>query len=467
MCFSRTQFFLCPRSKADTFRISTHIQVILLILFFSFGNTFAADTGYLPKVDEGGEASLSEVKLYVSGGELFHLKAPAATMFVSDPNIADIQVPAKDRVFIFGKKPGRTTFFALREDGTKSDSFNVKVTYNTTDLTRFLRLETGDLPVAIIETPQGVILKGTVPTAEIAERVRAIAIRLAGEGNSLINNLRVTGSMQVSIRVRIAEVTKSVIKDLGVRWSAAGSVGAFNFGTQGTLGTTSTSPGKNFSITALVDAMAAEGLVSILAEPTLTAMSGEKASFLAGGEFPIPIVQGQNNNSISVDYRKYGVALEFTPTVLSDRLISMHIKPEVSELSTEGAVNISNFQIPAITTRRTETTIQLGSGQSLVIAGLVQNRFSTEIDKLPGIGDLPVLGALFRSTRFRKNETELVIIVTPFIVSPVSDPNDLTLPTASIAPASDIERILEGRLAKKRPEKGALKINGDAGFMIK
>jgi pilus assembly protein CpaC len=488
----------CGRAKKypDNYFARFSILLIFVLLYgvsIKPAAVLGADTGYLPPQSQ---TANNEVKIYVSNGELFKLSAPAATMFVADPNVADIQIPARDRVFIFGKKPGRTTFFALGADGSKLESFDIKVTYNTADLTRFLRIEAGDLPVTLTEAPQGLILNGVVASPEVAERIRAVALRLAGEGNPVVNNLRISGAMQVSIKVRIAEISKSVVKELGVNWSAVANRGAFNFGlatgreflagaqaaangAQGasTLITRSSTgagaafagfSGKNGSITALIDALANEGLASILAEPTLTALSGEKASFLAGGEFPIPVVQGVNNTStISVDFRKYGVGLDFTPTVLSERLISMNVKPEVSELSTEGAVSINGFSIPALTTRRTETTIQLGSGQSLVIAGLVQNRFTTEIDKFPGLGDLPVLGALFRSSRFRKNETELIIVVTPYVVRPLTNGAEVPLPNDNVQPPTDLERIIAGKLAKERTVNKPVQLKGDPGFMLR
>jgi pilus assembly protein CpaC len=445
---------------------------LLLSPLLSAGVYFspALADGYIPESTEAGP-SRHEIKVYVSNGELVELSAPAAKIFVADPAIADIQVPSPERVFIYGKKPGRTALFALRADGSKSDVMDIKVSYNTADLRRFLRQEAGDLQVSIEEAPQGIILNGVVPTPEIAERVRAIAARLAGEGNPLTNNLRLSGSTQVSIRVRIAEISRTVVKDLGVNWSAVASTGIFTFGLAGGGNSSSIvssqGTGTGTNITAVVDALATEGLVSILAEPTLTAVSGEKASFLAGGEFPVPITQGLNS-SLSVDYRKYGVSLEFIPTVLSDRLISLYVKPEVSDISTAGAVTLNNFQIPALTTRRTETTVQLGSGQSLVIGGLIQQSFSTEMDKIPGAGDMPVLGALFRSSHFRKNETELVVIVTPYVVRPISNPSNIALPTDNVAPASDLERILQGRIAReKKGNPPPVKLKGDAGFIIR
>jgi pilus assembly protein CpaC len=465
------------RKKTNAKFVLNPIRAIILsisFLFFLVSGAYCYDAGsadsYGPPSGEAGGAR-REIKIYVSNGELVELSAPAAKMFVADPGIADIQVPSPERVFIYGKKPGRTAFFALRPDGSKSDVIDIKVSYNTADLRRFLRIEAGELPVSIEETPQGIILSGVVPTAEVAERVRAVALRLAGDGNPLTNNLRLSGSTQVSIRVRIAEISRTVIKDLGVNWSAVANTGIFSFGLSGSAGNStiaSNNVGKGgANITAIVDALASEGLVSILAEPTLTAVSGEKASFLAGGEFPVPITQGANQG-LSVDYRKYGVSLDFIPTVLSDRLISLYVRPEVSDISMDGAVSLNGFQIPGVTTRRTETTVQLGSGQSLVIGGLIQSRFGTEIDKIPAAGDMPVLGALFRSTHFRKNESELVVIVTPFLVRPISNPANVNLPTDTVAPASDLERLIEGKIARARKvSPPPVKLKGGGGFMIK
>ncbi|MBJ7544440.1 type II and III secretion system protein family protein [Rhodomicrobium udaipurense] len=421
-----------------------------------------------------------ELRLSTSSGKLIQLQGGAGTMFIADPSIADIQLPSPDRVFIYGKKPGRTTFYALRQDGTQAETFTIIVTHNLADLNRLLRSQIDELKIQFVDTPQGLVIGGVVPTAEVAERVKTIANKLAGEGNTVISSLRVSGSMQVSIRVRIAEISRSVIKQLGVNWAAVGKSGAFTFGlASGSLSTAVNSSlqsaaaggsiAKGANITTLVDALATQGLASILAEPTLTAVSGEKASFLAGGEFPVPVAQSATNN-ISVDYRKYGVSLDFTPVVISDRIISLNVKPEVSDISANGAVVMNNIQIPAITTRRAETTVQLGSGESLVLAGLIQNRFSTDVDKLPGLGDIPILGTLFRSSSFQKNESELIIIVTPYLVRPASSPNAFRLPTDSVEPSGDVDRILEGRLANSRTPAGSkppVKLRGDPGFIYK
>jgi pilus assembly protein CpaC len=195
------------------------------------------------------------------------------------------------------------------------------------------------------------------------------------------------------------------------------------------------------------------GLITTLSQPNLTALSGETAEFLAGGEFPIPISQGLGN--VAIQYRNFGVSLSYTPTVLANGRISLRVRPEISELSSQGAIVLNGFQVPALTTRRTETTIELGSGQSFMIAGLLSNNSQNAIDKAPGLGDVPILGNLFRSRQFNRGETELVIIVTPFLVKPVSA-SDIKLPTDGYHTASEFQQLLgfqehAGKSGESRP----------------
>ena len=201
--------------------------------------------------------------------------------------------------------------------------------------------------------------------------------------------------------------------------------------------------GKLFGldITGSLDLAQTDGLVTTLAEPNLTALSGETASFLAGGEFPVPIAQG--NNAISVEYKQFGVGLAFTPIVLADGRISMRVRPEVSELSEAGSIKLNGFTVPSLTTRRAETTVELGSGQSFMLAGLLQNRNRNNIEKAPFLGDIPILGMLFRSTSYQRDETELVIVVTPYLVRPVS--RQLAIPTDGYRAPTDAQINLEGQ----------------------
>jgi pilus assembly protein CpaC len=410
-----------------------------------------------------------EIRIWVSQGGLVDLPRPAAKIFVADPTIADVQVPQSERVFVFGKKAGRTSLFALDPDGATVASYVVVVRHDDSDLQRLLQAQFGELQVSLTRTARGAVLSGTVPSAEIAEKVRSAAAQFLGETEPLVNQLRINGGLQVNLRVRVAEISRSAVKELGVNWQAVASTGGFTFGLSNSAGKSVGSRG--FNVTALIDALGQEGLVSVLAEPTLTAVSGQKANFLAGGEFPIPVAQSLGNSSI--EFRRFGVGLEFTPTVLSNDLISLQVRPEVSQLSTEGAVEFNGTRIPSLTVRRAETTVELGSGQSFVIGGLLQNNFNTEIDKIPALGDVPVLGALFRSTQFRKNESELVIIVTPYIVRPIDDQATIRLPTDFVGPSSDLDRLLFGQLATTKPGRGRAHqppsvphLRGDAGFMF-
>jgi pilus assembly protein CpaC len=203
----------------------------------------------------------------------------------------------------------------------------------------------------------------------------------------------------------------------------------------------------SLDMNAVIDALEEQGLVSVLVEPNLTARSGETASFLSGGEFPIPV--NQNLNNVVVEFKRFGVALDFTPTVLSGGRISLKVRPEVSELNEAASVEIRDIRVPGLSVRRAETTVDLASGQSFAIAGLLRANASNNVRSVPLLGDIPVLGALFRSTRFQRQETELVIIVTPYLVEPAGSPADFALPNGAVTPASDVGRLLSGRMVKK------------------
>ncbi len=324
----------------------------------------------------------------------------------------------------------------------------------------------------------------------------------------VINRLRTATPLQVNLQVKIAEVNRSLLKEFGANLLTRDNTNGFNVGiaqgrnfgsitdldtsafpkldasstfglppgtislpfdprtgqfiTGGTtynlsqlgLGAGKTAIGMagrlfGVDVAAALDLAETEGLMTTLAQPTLTALSGETASFLAGGEVPIPLSTGLGQ--VSVEYKQYGVSLAFTPLVLDNGRISMRVRPEVSELTNEGAVRLNGFSVPGISTRRTETTVELGSGQSFMIAGLMRNNHSGTVDRTPGAGNVPVLGALFRSQSFRRNETELVIIVTPYLVQPVNA-NDIVLPTDGYKSATDVERILLGKMESSKGE---------------
>jgi len=443
-------------------------------------------------------AAQRELQLDVSRGQLVTLAQPAGSVFVADPTIAGVQVPSDRQVFVFGKRPGQTTLFVLGDDGKQIASMLISVKNSVAD-TQSAVDSAAPGAIHIRGAANGLELQGNVATPETGSEVSRAATAALAKDQILKNGAKVLTSAQVTLRVRIAEVDRNIIKALGFNWNEATKVGQFSLGAvigrQTFTGTPAqfvpnTSGGSTFltgsaggfSTQTVIDALASEGLVTMLAEPTLTALSGEPASFLAGGEFPIPIVQPGTGSAatIAIDYKQFGVSLSFVPTVVSANRISLHVKPEVSQLVTStggGAVQIDGFTIPGLTVRRAETTIELGSGESFAIAGLIQNNTNTNVSNYPGLADLPVLGPLFRSTNFARNESELVVVVTPYIAEPIADPRDVRLPTDGLAPPNDIDLILRGRVSARNPTAAGGTVattanadtphlTGDAGFDI-
>ncbi|MBP2449485.1 type II and III secretion system protein family protein [Rhizobium leguminosarum] len=414
------------------------------------------------------------LNLSSSLGKTVHLSAPAASIFVADPTIADYQAPSNKTIFVFGKKSGRTTLFALDENGEALAQLQIVVSQPIEDLRAMLRAQTGDYPIHVSYTPRGAVLSGTAPNAEVVDTAMKITEQFLGAGAQIVNKIQVTGSLQVNLSVRVAEVSRSAMKKLGVNLSAFGQIGNFKMGLLSSGNEAGFKAGIGFSdgninVSAVLDALATEHLASVLAEPNLTAMSGESASFLAGGEFPIPVVQ--NNGQASVEFRHFGVSLEFVPTVLSNNQINIRVKPEASELSSQGAVQMNGISVPAISTRRADTVVELASGQSFAIGGLIRRSVNTDISAFPWLGDVPVLGALFRSSSFQKEETELVIIVTPYIVRPGSSPSQMSAPTDRIEPALGVWGTPKNSLASPPPAHGAPRTGvssraSGAGFII-
>jgi pilus assembly protein CpaC len=332
----------------------------------------------------------------------------------------------------------------------------------------------------IVATPMNgmVLLTGTVAQPDDAAEAERLTQAFVGKDTQVLSRLKTATPLQVLLQVRVSEVSRSFVKNIGANLASVDSSGGFEFGigqgrsfnpqytpggplgvgvtsgptgssviTKGATGTTLGLAGHLLGLDLLsaLDLGETDGQVTDLANTNLAALSGETATFLAGGEIPIPISQGLG--AVSVEYKQYGVSLAYTPTVLSDGRISLRVKPEVSQLSAAGAVTLNNVTIPALTTRRAETTIELGSGQSFMIGGLLQNTNDNQIDKAPGIGDLPVLGALFRSNAFKRNETELVIVVTPYLVKPVDSPSQIALPTDGYKEPTDLGRVFLGQLS--------------------
>ena len=359
------------------------------------------------------------------------------------------------------------------------------------------RMVPGALTVRAEAAGGRVVLTGIVPTAAAAQQAEAITQGFIGERAVVLSELTVLSSIQVNVRVRIAEIDRTITRQLGFNWQALGANGNnWRFGlltgaatggmisplvplgltpfqsapaVPNQLGAGFQSGNGNWDVNTVIDALAADQLITILAEPNLTAESGETASFLAGGEFPIPVSGTTNNGttSITVEFKQFGVSLAVVPTVLSPTRLNLRVRPEVSQLSNTGAVSVpiqgGTLTIPALTVRRAETTVELGSGQSFAIAGLLQRSTTDVTSALPGIGELPVIGALFKSNDFQRGESELVIIVTPYLVKPAPNAQALRAPTDGFRPATDLDRVLLGH--QLAPAPGAPPL--DAGFILK
>lgn len=473
----------------------------------------AAPAARVASLPAGTQRPSSEVLLSVGQGQLVTLPTNVANVWTSNDKVADVYVSNPRQIHLFGKENGEATVFATTAGGQVVYATNVRVTQNITSLDKMLRLAFPDADVNVASAGQLAVMTGIIGSPEDSAAAERLVLTALNPGVNVsdpnaalkmgvINRLKMATPLQVNLQVRIAEVSRDLVKEIGVNLLTRDQTGGFVFGVAqgrnfGSIGNFPTAgfptldasqyfglpagslslpfnpatgqfinpnsgtafnlnnlgqgagktavalAGKLFGIdvASAIDLAETEGLVTTLANPNLTALSGETASFLAGGEIPIPLAQGLG--TIGIEYKQYGVSLAFTPTVLGDGRISMRVRPEVSELSTQGSITISGFQIPALTTRRAETTVELGSGQSFMIGGLLQNKHFNQIDKAPGLGDVPILGSLFRSSRFRRSETELVIIITPYLVKPSSAP--LPLPTDGYQTATDGARVLMGR----------------------
>ena len=409
-------------------------------------------------------------------GAMVRLSAPMSDVFVANDSIADVQVRSSTQLYVFGKGRGETTVYATGKNGRVVYAANVRVGNNISSVDEMLSLAMPEASIRATPMNNLVLLTGTVASPTDVEEAQRLVQAYVGEGTQVVSRLRSAVPLQVNLKVRIAEINRSLVKEIGVnlltRDSMSGRlIGGIGRGNPGTIkpipgvkdpvtgwipelgeevtfnnvvgGTTLGLFGRvlGMSVLGTLDLLENDGVVTTLAEPNLTALSGETASFLAGGEFPVPV--SQSLGSVTIEYKQYGVGLAFTPIVLADGRISMRVRPEVSELTNEGSIRLNGFDVPGLTTRRAETTVELGSGQSFMLAGLLRNANTNTIEKAPFLGDLPVLGALFRSTKYRRSETELVIIVTPYLVRPVS--GQLATPIDGYRSPTDAQRVFLGQ----------------------
>ncbi|MDP3897512.1 MAG: type II and III secretion system protein family protein [Mesorhizobium sp.] len=367
---------------------------------------------------------------------------------IGDPTVANV-TPLTDRSFyVLGNELGTTGIALFDENKQLVGTVDVEVTLDTDGLAGTIRDAVPGSNIKVGSANGRIVLSGSATDAVAAEKAKGIAARFSGD-EEVINSVNISSSQQVQLNVRFVEINRQVGQELGtkinasymtpgggVSFNSAPSTGAKSAAAEILGGLTS----GNFSIDVAIRALEDKGVARRLAEPNLIARSGETASFLAGGEFPIPVSEA--DGKITVDYKKFGVGLEFTPTVLSDGLISLDIAPEVSSIDASASYNIGNISIPGFVVRRAKTSVDLKSGQSFMIAGLLQSQNDTTTQSVPGLGKLPILGALFSSKAYQRRETDLVIIITPYLVKPIDPSKKMATPFDQTAPANNADFFL-------------------------
>jgi pilus assembly protein CpaC len=404
------------------------------------------------------DSAPQQVELVIGKARILRLGTDVRDILVADPEIADVVIRTPRLVYVLGRRVGATNVFFFDETGAEILRLNANVDLNLAGLRAALKKYLPDEDIQASSVTQNIILAGSVRSARAAEDARMLASRFVEEDANVILMLDIDADQQVVLRVRVAEMQRTAIKQLGLNLgfifgkgtlrqnfalSTLPPTGIGNLALANTLDPTSLIGTALFTggfnkLGLVFDALESNGLVKTLAEPNLTALSGETANFQAGGEFPITVVE---DDGVTVEFKPFGIIVDFTPVVLGPDRISLRVKTEVSAI--DAAISAGGF--PGTSVRRTSTTVELPSGGSIIIAGLLQDDITETIEGVPGFKDLPILGALFRSVNFRRNETELVIAVTVHIVRPI-DEQDIVLPTDGFAPASDIDLYLFGRL---------------------
>jgi pilus assembly protein CpaC len=424
-----------------------------------------------------GDRRAGEVFVPIDKSQILEVDQPYAEVTVGNPDVADVVPLSATAVYVFGKRLGSTTLTLTASGGRTIAVVDLVVTFDVESLkARLFELVPGTT-VEVRPANDGLVLSGRVPTAAQLQRILAVAQRYAGD--RVTNLIEVIGTQQVMLAVRFAEVQRSVIKQLGLASLVYDGSDKFKgFAGQGINPESFASAFVHIGdLDLLFEALEDKGVVKTLAEPNLIALSGGTARFLAGGEFPIPVGQDTNNNNgvdITIEFKEFGVGLSFTPTVLSSELINLVLSTEVSEIDERNSIVLDNLVIPGLKVRRANTTVELGNGQSFAIAGLLQQDFEDAIRQFPFLGDLPVLGALFRSSRYQTGQTELVVVVTPYLVRP-SVESALATPADNFIPPSQADFFLFGRtegrgapgdVGKTLEQQGAGGIAGPYGYIL-
>jgi pilus assembly protein CpaC len=444
----------------------------------------SAAAGDLDAVEVAAENDGNFVRIGLHKSAVIRLPANAKDVIVGNPEIVDAVVRSKNTAYLFARGVGQTNIFFFDESGQQILNLDLEVAVDVTALRKLIQRSIPGTKITVDTINNSVVLAGTAPNASEAALAENLAKRFVtrevdkvqsdSNGNSIINTIKITGEDQVMLKVRVVEVQRNVLKQFGVDLQALLNTGNFALNLTSSLtGLLPTLPssgakgvytGGSTTITSIVRALETDGVLKTLAEPNLTAVSGQPAKFHAGGEVPIitDCVTSVTGRVCEIEYKKFGVSLDFTPVVLSEGRINLKIKSEVSELGPEVDGRTS------FTTRSAETVLELPTGGSMMLAGLIKDTTRQQLDSTPGLRKLPVLGALFRSREFKNEQTELVVIVTPYLVGSVAE-KQLSTPADRLNLATDRQTILLGRLNKiygtagKDPD-GVY--HGNVGFIV-
>jgi pilus assembly protein CpaC len=427
------------------------------------------------------------ISLGINKSMIVELPADVRDVLVSNPAIADAVVRTARRVFVIGVGPGDTNIFLFDGADRQIAVLNLTVQRDVTGIQATLADLMPDAAVIVEPVNDGVVLRGVVASAAQAQTAMDVATRFVGDASRVVNALQIAGGEQVQLRVTVAEVQRGTLRQLGVNLgdfvngqpltTTIGDLvlsGATSnpFAITGSAIATSALDVSVRGFAARVRALEQDGLVRTLAEPNLSAISGESASFLAGGEFPVPISQDEDGN-VAVEYKPFGVGLGFTPVVLAGDRISIQIETEVSELTSEGAFTLAGgdgrtLSIPGLSVRRASTTVELPSGGTIVMAGLIDQRLRQTVDGIPGLMNLPIIGQLFRSNDFQRSETELAIFITPYLTRAVSR-QEMARPDQNLRPAHDLSTLFFNQLIERYGVQGQAPrgpYHGHAGFIV-
>ncbi|WP_374575612.1 type II and III secretion system protein family protein [Phenylobacterium sp.] len=446
-------------------RSTRHGAALALAIFLASG----AAAPVLAQAEAASPAS-AEVAVAVGKSQVIELPAPYTDVMIANSDTADVLPLTNRSIYVVGKQIGSTALSVYGPGKQLISAANVVVSADIEGLkTRLNEILPEEHDIAVRPANQSIVLSGSVSSPANLHKVLALAESYAP--TKVVNMLGVEGTQQIMLSVRFVEMQRTVAKNLrlNVNRSLSGDqpqvsvfTGDTNLGnvtSANTFGLVSALYNGNLEI--LLDALETKGLVKTLAEPNLVAMSGDTASFLAGGEFPIPVAQSNTNGqtpTITIEYKQFGVSLAFTPTLLKDGLMNIVAKPEVSSIDPTVSVDLGTIKVPGIKVRRANTTVELRDGESFTVAGLLKEDYQSEVRQLPWVGDMPVLGALFKSNGYQRDETELVIVVTPHLVTPRRGP--VALPGETFTPPSDLELFLlgaqQGPAPKLRPEDRAL-----------